>query len=276
MTHPASQSSSYLLGYDEAEHQRLERQAARWEPATREALEVIGVGPGWRCLDVACGTGAVMRLLSQLVGPSGQVHAIDLDATYGARAADTLNAEIGPIHSFERLDVTAPGTPQGAPFDLVFTRLLICHMTDPIGTVRRLWSWVKPGGTLLLQDYDMGLMQTQPPNPAFDRAFQLLQAPFTASGRDPRAGASMQHYLAAAGAGFPDDTRIAGWLSPRPVGVAALVSVLASLVPALAELQMATAAEVAEVIARLRAAAEEPHATMRGPDLISCWKRKEA
>ncbi len=69
--------SNYVLGYDEAEYARLEMQAKALEPFTREALKAAGVGAGWRCLDVACGTGAVTRMLGEVVGASGSVHAID-------------------------------------------------------------------------------------------------------------------------------------------------------------------------------------------------------
>jgi 2-polyprenyl-3-methyl-5-hydroxy-6-metoxy-1,4-benzoquinol methylase len=276
MARTSSPSVGYVLGYDEAEHHRLEQQAARLEPATREALHAIGLGDGWRCLDVACGTGAIMRLMGPMVGASGRVHGIDLDDVYGTRAAETLNAAGPPIFSFQTFDVMGTDDPDGAPYDLVFTRLFICHMTDPVRAVSRLWSWVKPGGTLLVQDYDMGIMHSMPHSPAHDEGFELIRQSFTRSGKDARAGASMPHYFMKAGVGFPDGTRAASYLAPSYMTTPAAIAVLTSLGPALNKMGVASEAHVKEVIAGMQDAAKDPHASARGPDLIACWKRKPA
>jgi trans-aconitate methyltransferase len=49
---------------------------ARWAP---DLVEAAGVRPGNRALDVACGTGAVTRLLAERVGPTGTVVGLDLN-----------------------------------------------------------------------------------------------------------------------------------------------------------------------------------------------------
>ena len=49
---------------------------ARWSP---DLVALARVGPGDRVLDVACGTGAVTRLLAERVGPSGRVVGLDFN-----------------------------------------------------------------------------------------------------------------------------------------------------------------------------------------------------
>ncbi len=49
---------------------------ARWAP---DLVEAAQVRPGGRVLDVACGTGAVTRVLSERVGPQGTVVALDIN-----------------------------------------------------------------------------------------------------------------------------------------------------------------------------------------------------
>ena len=49
---------------------------ARWTP---DLVEVFGVRPGERVLDVACGTGVVTRLLPDRVGPTGRVVGLDVN-----------------------------------------------------------------------------------------------------------------------------------------------------------------------------------------------------
>lgn len=265
---------AYILGYDAAEHERLDRQAAMWEEATREALNAVDVKPGWRCLDAACGTGAVMRILGEMVGPSGTVHGADLDEIYGSAAIAKLNASGYPVHTFEKLDLVNGGDPEGAPFDLVFTRLLICHMTDPVKMLKRLWSWVRPGGVLLVQDYDMGVTHRKPVTDASLRAYDLIRAVFSMSGKDPRAGASMPHYFIETGIGFPDGTLVRGKLAPVADVAGMHTAALSSMTPALVKLGAATEDEMKALIAEISRLSTDPTATARIPDMIASWKRK--
>ena len=72
-----SRQCDYLLGSSDAEHQRLIRQAIRLAPVTESFFREAGIGPGQRVLDLGSGVGDVAMLVAQLVGPSGEVVAID-------------------------------------------------------------------------------------------------------------------------------------------------------------------------------------------------------
>jgi ubiquinone/menaquinone biosynthesis C-methylase UbiE len=50
---------------------------AAWAPRVADAAAVAS---GQRVLDVACGTGALARHVSSVVGPAGAVAGIDIDA----------------------------------------------------------------------------------------------------------------------------------------------------------------------------------------------------
>jgi ubiquinone/menaquinone biosynthesis C-methylase UbiE len=71
MSEPFSQE--YALGYTNAEHERLIRQAARIAPITERLFREAGIGPGQLVLDLGSGVGDVAMLVARLVGPSGQV-----------------------------------------------------------------------------------------------------------------------------------------------------------------------------------------------------------
>lgn len=54
------------------ERRRLRNLEAWQDPATARRLHAIGVGPGWRCLDVGAGGGSIARRLADQVGRSGR------------------------------------------------------------------------------------------------------------------------------------------------------------------------------------------------------------
>ncbi len=47
-------------------------------PEYESMLRWVGIQPGWRVLDAACGPGSFVPLLCELVGSNGRVDAIDL------------------------------------------------------------------------------------------------------------------------------------------------------------------------------------------------------
>ena len=69
---------------------------ARWTP---DLVKVLGVRPGERVLDVACGTGVVTRLLPDRVGPTGRV--VGLDVNVGMLAVARAVAAQAPIEWVE-------------------------------------------------------------------------------------------------------------------------------------------------------------------------------
>jgi SAM-dependent methyltransferase len=182
--------------------------------------------------------------------------------------------EAGPdIYTTEDFDVTGAAMPKGAPYDLVYTRLLICHMRDPVKVLERLWSFVAPGGVLLVQDFDMGVLHVAPPIPVVEEAFALLQEVFRRDGKDDRAGAAMPHYFMRAGIGAPDGIRFAATLAPSLVVRMMLFGVIRSLAASAERLGVKPAAEIDRLLGELQ---KDPPADAwsRIPDLISTWKRR--
>src|SRR5687768_10129658 len=99
-----------------AEQQARERFAALprlYDPGTIRHLAALGVGAGWRCLEVGAGGGSIARWLAQRVGSTGYVVATDLDT----RFLEPLAREVGPPLAVQRHDVTADPLPE-ASFDL--------------------------------------------------------------------------------------------------------------------------------------------------------------
>ena len=81
-------------------------------------LDQLNLAPGHRVLEIGAGTGYNAALISHIVGPSGQVVSVDIDA-------DTAGAARAHLDSAGYPDVTvacadgAGGYPAGAPYDRV-------------------------------------------------------------------------------------------------------------------------------------------------------------
>jgi ubiquinone/menaquinone biosynthesis C-methylase UbiE len=112
------------------------------------ALDRLGVGPGWRCVDVGAGGGDVSVALAEIVGLSGRVYAVDSDP----RARDET-AAAAAAHS-QVLAITQAGEdlllPE--PVDLAFCRFLLMHVKDPASVLDRMRAAVREGGWVVAQE----------------------------------------------------------------------------------------------------------------------------
>ena len=187
--------SEYVL--DNAAAQAQARFAALprlYDPGTVRHLSELGVGPGWRCLEVGGGGGTIAAWLSERVGPSGSVLATDLDTRFLDRLR-FANLEV------RRHDIASEAVPDG-PFDLVHLRLVLMHLKDRDRVLERLTSVLRPGGWLLAEEFDTLSM---PPDPAINPAESALKTDvimrevMTARGVDLRYGRFLFARLRASG-----------------------------------------------------------------------------
>ena len=265
----------YVLGRTASEYGRLRAQARAWEPATARLLDQVGVAPGARCLDAGCGPGETMRLLATRAGPGGAVVGIDVDERLGAQAVDALHAAGHAQCAFAAVDVTSPAPIPGAPFDLVFARLLLMHLPDPTAVLARLWSAVGPGGHLVVQDFDL---RSVSPTPALDSVAEfrrVVLGTFAAAGRHVDLGPHPPSLFGEADIGAPDGTDVTGRLEPLATAGPGIAAVWDSARPA----AVAHGLIAEDAAARWREAfardtAGHPDHMLLWPLLVGAWKRR--
>jgi SAM-dependent methyltransferase len=145
--------------FDEAstrEYQRLDLMSKILDPWTREYLGALGVGPGWRCLELGGGNGSISEGLCDTVGPSGSVTSIDINPVL---------LELIPAQNLtvQQMDVRTDELPVNA-FDLVSCRAMLHQISDYAPAVlAKMASALKPGGWLLVQEPDFHLAPTTQP-----------------------------------------------------------------------------------------------------------------
>jgi ubiquinone/menaquinone biosynthesis C-methylase UbiE len=112
---------------------------AQWAP---RLLDAVGVAPGQRVLDVACGTGIVARTAADRVGPSGSVVGVDL-----SEAMLGVAARIRPDVRWTHGDAAALPLPDG-DFDAVVSQMAMVFFPDPVAALREMRRVARPAGTV--------------------------------------------------------------------------------------------------------------------------------
>lgn len=139
-----AQSAAYLLGYTEAEAERLARQAARFREVSERAFRTAGIAAGQRVLDVGSGAGDVSLLLRHIVGPAGEVVGVEQSAESIAWAQRRVSEAGFANVRYVQGDVAS--TIGAEPFDAVAGRFILMFVPDPVAALRSLKRQLKPGG----------------------------------------------------------------------------------------------------------------------------------
>ncbi len=119
----------------------------------RKTVDLAGIAPAERVLDVGCGPGRLAILAATLVGPTGQVCGIDpapemveLARRNAARAGSAVRFEVGLIEALPYAD---------DHFDVGLSSLMLHHLPDELkrrglAEVRRT---LKPAGRFVAVDF---------------------------------------------------------------------------------------------------------------------------
>lgn len=129
-----------------AARQRLRGLQQLLDPGSMRHLEALGVGEGWRCLEVGAGAGSLTAWLCQRVGPNGSVLATDLDTRF-LENLDFPNLRV------RRHDIVGEELPERG-FDVVLSRMVLGHLPEREKAVQRMAAALRPGGWLVCEDSD--------------------------------------------------------------------------------------------------------------------------
>jgi SAM-dependent methyltransferase len=146
----AGANGRYAFPHDGAdERRRLDLLAARLDPVTKRRIGRLGLPPDVCCLEVGGGRGSIARWLCQDVAARGQVTATDVQTGF---LSELSLPNLTVLHH----DVRTDGFPEGS-FDLVHVRAVLMHIADRMAALRRMASWLAPGGWLVAEEADFGM-----------------------------------------------------------------------------------------------------------------------
>ena len=133
-----------------------------WTPAAEAFYEPADIRAGHVVADFGCGPGQTTIELARRVGPSGHVHALDINAEFvnrtqaRAEAAGLANRITAHLLTSEDLPLAE------ASLDRVTARNTIIYVRDPVATFREFRRVLKPGGLAHAIESDWSLTAVEP------------------------------------------------------------------------------------------------------------------
>jgi len=119
-------------------------------------LDKMGLQPGMNVMDIGCGIGGSAFLMAERFGVN--VYGIDLSTNMLA-IADKYRRKMDPevkyrvqFHLDDALKMEYPKE----FFDVMYSRDAIMHIQDKLTVYKKVFSTLKPGGTLLVSEYATG------------------------------------------------------------------------------------------------------------------------
>lgn len=174
----------------ESELTRLQLLEKILDPASHRLILATGLTKGWHCLEVGAGAGSIMNWMSELVGVSGKVTAIDLDTRFISNTSLT-NVDVlqGDINQVALTDT----------FDLIHGRNVLIHLAEYQAVITKLLKLLKPGGWLILEEPDFSAAKfisgTAAEHQSVTRVNQGICQMFTAQRKDYALGIKLPSLL---------------------------------------------------------------------------------
>jgi ubiquinone/menaquinone biosynthesis C-methylase UbiE len=261
----------YAIRGGRAGYDRLALLAEARRDDTRELLELAGVRTGMACLDLGCGGGEVSFDIARLVGPAGRVVGLDMDEVKldlgraSASASGLANVELR-CRNVE--DWSEPDS-----YDLVYSRFLLQHLSRPVELLRQMWSAVRPGGVLVVEDADFDGLFSEPRNDGLEFFARIYPRLLERRGGDAAIGRKLYRHMLDAGIPRPA-LRLVQRADAVGEVKAMVLSTLEATAEPIVEDRLASGEEVRRAIAGLAAFTSEADTVVSGPRVFQLWRQR--
>lgn len=241
----SNSDATYTLGRTSHETTRLIEQSRIYGESTHRLCKRAGITAGMRVLEIGSGAGDVALTLAELVGPTGKIVGVDVNAeildTARQRATDA------GIQNVEFIASDARDLVFSEKFDAIVGRFVLMYMADPREAFATLITHLKPRGIAAFQEPEYTLYPAflHPDTPLMNQLITWILDVFKHSGAHLDMGIGL--YQAFVDAGLPSPMMHL----ESPIGAAKtwagyryMATIFQSLLPLLEKYELATAAQV--------------------------------
>jgi SAM-dependent methyltransferase len=191
------QRNLYLIRGGVEGRERLRILARVLRPTTLSLFDRVGIEARMACLDVGCGGGDVTLDLAALVGSEGRVVGWDIDEIKLELARREAEEKGFGNVEYRLSDISR--SEAASEFDVVYSRFLLAHLSDPAGAVAKFGRSARPGGVVIVEDIDFEGVFCHPYSAAFQRLIELYTPAARRRGGDPNIGLRLPGLLLDAG-----------------------------------------------------------------------------
>jgi ubiquinone/menaquinone biosynthesis C-methylase UbiE len=142
----------YVLGTHDEEIARLGLQHRVWRPVVLEGWKKAGITAGKRVLDVGAGPGYATLDLAEIVGPTGEVVALERSRNFIDAMKETLQARGLTNVKVYDLDLMSDDLPKG-DYDFSWCRWVLCFVSNPALLVKKLGGVMPKGSKSIFHEY---------------------------------------------------------------------------------------------------------------------------
>jgi SAM-dependent methyltransferase len=141
--------SDYTFGDSDLAARRLELLGSTFQDTTREFLRSAAPSEPALAVDLGSGTGHTTVLLRETLHPALTI-AVDFSPAYVEQTRERAGDD--GVEAIEADVLNLPERIGGA--EVIFVRMLLTHLRDPLGAVALWRERLAPGGVLLLEEVD--------------------------------------------------------------------------------------------------------------------------
>ena len=189
----------YVLGTHDEEIARLGLQHRVWRPVVLDCWQKARITVGKRVLDVGAGPGYAAVDLAEIVGPSGEVVALERSGKFVSAMKERIRSRGLTNVKIHELDLMTDDLPRGA-YDFTWCRWVLSFVSDPGLLIKKLGAVMSKGTISIFHEY--GHYETWrlcPLLPTHEHFRQQVVATWRESGGEPDAALVLPSLLSGNG-----------------------------------------------------------------------------
>src|SRR5947207_13143815 len=189
----------YVLGTHDDELIRLGLQHRVWRPMVLDCWQRAGITVGKRVLDLGAGPGYAALDLAEIVGPSGEVVALERSANFVTAMRESFRRRGLSNVKIHELDLMTEDLPKG-DYDFSWCRWVLSFVSDPSLLIKKLGAIMPKGGISIFHEY--GHYETWrffPRIPSQEKFREHVIATWRESGGEPDSAPDLPALLSANG-----------------------------------------------------------------------------